>query len=74
MYIEIDFEKVNGFNKLSEHAKDLFKSVYKKHNSVQGKDYKEGWIPKKIKEHRSYIEVHFRNGEWLHYFANGTWY
>lgn len=73
MHIEIDFEKVNGFMKLSEPAKKLLKSVYVKHNSGQGTEYKEGWTPKKVKEHKSYIEVYFNNGEWLHYYINGTW-
>ncbi len=73
MHIEIHFEKVKGFNKLSEAAKDLFRAVYFRHNSGQGSDYKEGWTPKKVKEHKSYVEVHFKNGEWLHYYPNGTW-
>ena len=72
-YIDIDFEKVTGFNKLSEAAKELFKSVYKRHNSGQGTDYKKDWTPKKVKEHRTHIQVHFKNGEWLHYYPNGTW-
>ncbi len=72
-YIQIDFEKVKGFNKLSDQARDLFRSVYVRHNSGQGMDYKEDWTPKKVKEHGGHLEVHFNNGEWLHYYPNGTW-
>ncbi|MEY8416343.1 hypothetical protein AAK964_08575 [Tissierella praeacuta] len=72
-YIEIDFNKVKGYNKLSEGAKKFFEMMYKKHNSVHGLDYKKNWLPSKVKEHKTYIEVHFNNGEWLHYYSNGTW-
>ncbi len=73
-YISIDFNKVKGFNKLSDSAKEVFMRVYKCHNSCQGAKYKEDCIPVKVKEHKSYIEVHFKNGEWLHYSPTGTWY
>lgn len=72
-YIEIDFGKITGFNKLSEPAKDLFINTYKRHNSGQGTDYKEDWKPNKVKEHKTHLQVHFMNGEWLHYYPNGTW-
>ena len=73
-YIKIDFSKVKGYQNLSEPAKALFRRSYKVHNSVHGMDYKEDWIPKKVKEHKTYLEVHFKNGQWLHYLPNGTWY
>lgn len=73
-YIEIDFNKVKGFNNLSEPAKALFERVYKCHNAGQGMDYKEAWKPIKVKEHKQYLEVHFKNGDWLHYLPDGTWY
>lgn len=73
-YIEIDFEKVKGYGKLSDPAKELFERIYKKHNSGHGLDYKKDWIPVKVKEHKTYLKVHFKNGEWLHYSPNGTWY
>lgn len=73
-YIEIDFEKVKGYSKLSDAAKRLFQIVYKKHNSAQGVEYKEDWKPVKVKEHRKYLEVHFKNRQWLHYTPKGTWY
>ncbi|KAB3534423.1 hypothetical protein F8154_08960 [Alkaliphilus pronyensis] len=72
-YIEIDFDRIKGYSNLSEVAKEHFVKIYKRHNSGQGSDYKEGWTPKKVKEHRSFLEVHFKNGEWLHFYPNGTW-
>lgn len=72
-YIEIDFNTVKGYKKLSDPAKELFESVYKVHNAGQGTDYKEGYRPIKVKERTTHLEVHFANGEWLHYYPNGTW-
>lgn len=59
-------EAIIGFNKLSDPAKKLFISTYENHK-------KSGWIPKKVEEHRNYLRVDFTNGEWLHYYPNGTW-
>mgnify|MGYP000952197550 CR=1 FL=1 len=73
-YLEIEFQKVDGYKKLSEPAKLIFQWVYKRHNAQQGKDYKKDWIPKKVKEYSSHLIVYFVNGEWLHYLPNGTWY
>lgn len=72
-YVEIDFNDVKGYNKLSQPAKNLFEWTYKSHNSGQGLDYKKDWIPIKVKERKTFIEVHFANGKWLHYFPGGTW-
>lgn len=72
-YIEIDFSKVKGYNQMSEAAKKHFERVYKAHNSIVGDEYKEDWKPIKVKEHENFIEVHFKNGDWLHYYSNGTW-
>ncbi len=72
-YIEIDFDKIKGYSSLSDRAKELFKSTYKVHNAGQGLDYKADWIPTKVTEHREYLKVIFSNGDWLHYYANGTW-
>ncbi len=76
-YIEIDFDKVKGFNNLTQEQQELFKSTYRVHNSVHGIDYKEEWIPvsvKWIEGKPSYLKVVFRNRDWLHYTLNGTWY
>ena len=72
-YLKIDFAKVKGYNKMSEAAKKHFERVYKEHNSIVGNYYKEDYRPIKVKEHKNWIEVHFKNGDWLHYYINGTW-
>lgn len=71
---EIDFEKIKGFKELSENAKKIFIRVYKSHNAVQGIKHKNDWMPVKVKEHKTHLEVHFKNKEWLHYMPDGTWY
>ena len=72
-YIEINFEDVKGYSKLSDFAKELFCNTYKIHNSCQGMDYKEGYIPIKVVECKSHLKVVFRNKQWLHYYPNETW-
>lgn len=73
-YIKVDFSTVEGYNKLSDDAKEVFERVYKAHNSIQGNDYKEKYIPVKVEDHEDYLKVNFEDGEWLHYTANGEWY
>jgi len=73
-YVDIDFNKVKGFEKLSEPANKLFKSMYKRHNAAQGLDYKISRIPKLVKEHKDRLEVHFTGKDWLHWLPNGEWY
>ncbi|WP_202707690.1 hypothetical protein [Sporosalibacterium faouarense] len=73
-YIEIDHSKVDGYDKMSRKAKEIFNAVYKKHNSSIGMDSKGQWVPTKVKEHSSLLKVHFNNREWLHYSYNYTWY
>lgn len=73
-YMDIDFNKVTGFTKLSDKAKEIFINVYKKHNSSLGLDQKHCWIPQSVKERKTHLEVHFFNHQWLHYMPNGEWY
>ena len=72
-YREIDFNKVKGFNTLSEDSKERFIKIYQRHNSGQGTDYKEGYQPTKVVEEGNKFRVNFLNGEWLYYYGNGTW-
>jgi len=65
---------VKGYAKLSELSKQIFEKVYKKHNASQGAEYKKNWVPTKAIDRKGYIEVYFKNKEWLHYLPNGTWY
>lgn len=73
-YIKIDFNDVEGYDKLSDDAKKVFERVYKAHNSAQGNDYKEKYIPTSVKEHKDHLKVKFKNDVWLHYLPNGSWY
>lgn len=68
----MNFAKVKGYNKLSDLGKEVFEMVYKRHN--QDLEYKEEWIPVSVKEFEGHLKVTFKNGEWLHYLPDGTWY
>ena len=72
-YIEIDFYKIEGYGVLSLNAQKMFKYMYEKHNSGQGNEFKKDWIPVKVIEHKTYLEVHFKNKQWLHFYIDGTW-
>lgn len=67
------FENIPGFNELSEPAKQKFISVFILHQDRVGKEEKANWKPVKVIEARKHIEVHFQNGEWLHYYPDKTW-
>lgn len=79
-YLEIDFSKVKGFNKLTPDQQQLFIDIYKVHNSIVGSDYKEGWEPLRVQwvkdspDRYSYLRVDFKNGTWLHYTQRKEWY
>lgn len=79
-YLEIDFNNVKGFNKLTSDQQGLFINTYKVHNSCHGLDYKADWAPisvewiKREKGRQGYLKVIFRNGKWLHYTQKGDWY
>lgn len=79
-YIEIDFSKVKGFNKLTPEQQELFIETYKLHNSIQGHEYKEDYIPVSVKwveensNRKSYFKVVFKNGIWLRYTQKKEWY
>lgn len=73
-YIDINFEEVRGFNNLTKEQQDTFRNTYKLHNSVQGNDYKEEWIPISVESIENHLKVVFRNGIWLHYTQRGDWY
>ncbi len=74
-YLYIDFNKVKGFSKLSDHGKEIFRKVYIKHNATHGIEQKGKWIPVKVSPgvNSNCIKVEFCNNEWLHYYADGTW-
>ncbi|MDR7870344.1 MAG: hypothetical protein RIN55_05760 [Tissierellaceae bacterium] len=67
----MSINNIKGFNKLSELAKSVFIWVYAKHiNAVEDKDE---WTAVRVKERKDHIEVHFKNGNWLKFYTDGTW-
>ncbi|GKX27874.1 hypothetical protein SH1V18_03540 [Vallitalea longa] len=72
-YMEIDFSKVKGYNKLGPNAKEIFVNTYKTHNSSIGKEYKKDWVPVEVTIKNGKLVVTFCNGEWLHYYKDYTW-
>lgn len=70
--LNIDYLKVKGFEKLSPKAQQLFQHIDRNHTACV-RD-KAAWTPVKVKERKDHLEVHFKNGEWLHYSPNGSWY
>lgn len=75
-YVQIDCKKVKGYEKLSSEQQKLFVETYKIHNSIQGQDYKKEWIPVSISvdAENNHLRVMFKNGEWLYYLPDRTWY
>lgn len=70
----MNYENVKGFKKLSEEQRQLLISTHKRHLAAVGNDYKLGYTPIDVKAAGRKLIVHFKNGEWLHYAADGTWY
>ena len=66
--------QIKDYSKLSLLAKKAFDETYAKHQSCLGESEKANWQAVRVKENRDYIRVDFKNGEWLHYTKNRTWY
>jgi len=69
----VDVTKVEGYSELSAAAKDLFRRTVARHQAAVGREYKAKWWPVKVQERRDHLRVTFRNGDWLHYWRDGTW-
>lgn len=67
-------EEVKGFNALTEDQQQLLIRTNKRHKAGVGTDYKDGWTPTSVKPLGRNLKVTFKNGEWLHYTPEGTWY
>lgn len=66
--------KIRGFNKLTAKQQAILMNTNKKHKASVGADYKDGWTPVSVKPLGRNLKVTFKNGEWLHYTPEGTWY
>lgn len=66
-------DKVKGFNKLTKEQQELLIRTNARHKAGVGTDYKDGWTPVKVSPLGNNLKVVFKNGDWLHYYTNGTW-
>ncbi len=63
-----------GIHKLSKEQKDLMFRTNELHTKCVGNDYKDGMkITKVWLDENNTVCVKLRNGEWYHYYENGTW-
>ena len=63
-----------GIENLTEEQKKLMHRVNKKHTDCVGNEYKSGMkITKVWLDENNTVCVKLRNGEWYHYYENGTW-
>lgn len=69
-----EVKKVKGFNKLTPEQQKGFIWINEKHKAAVGADYKDEWTPISVKPLGRNLKVMFKNGEWLHYTPEGTWY
>lgn len=67
-------KNVRGFNKLTPEQQELLIRINERHKAGVGTAYKEGWTPVSVKSLGRNLKVVFKNGEWLHYTPEGTWY
>lgn len=65
---------IKGIEKLSKEQQELMLRVNDLHTKCVGTDYKDGmkiieaWI-----DERNTVCVRLKNGDWYHYWENGTW-
>ena len=63
-----------GIENLTEEQKKLMHRVNKKHTDCVGNEYKSGMkITKVWIDENNTVCVKLKNGEWYHYYENGTW-
>lgn len=69
-------ENVKGFKRLTADEQELLIMVNRKHKSGVGVEYKDGYTPVEVTPlpFRLGVRVRFKNGIWLHYGTDGSWY
>lgn len=67
-------KEIKGFKSLTADQQALLIHTNTKHKAGVGMDYKDGWTPTSVKPLGKNLKVTFKNGEWLHYTPDGSWY
>ena len=63
-----------GIEKLTKEQMELLLRVNELHTKCVGNDYKEGMrITKVWLDENNIVCTRLLNGEWYHYYENGTW-
>lgn len=68
----MDLSKVKGYKKLLKWQQELLDRVHAKH--MASVEDKSKWEIKSVTWQRTFLNVLFQNGEWLHYTTDGYWY
>lgn len=68
-----------GFSKLTVEQQRHFESVFEKHHTSMGSEMRKKYSRDNIRKiewvpAERCLHVHFADGEWWHYGADGTWY
>lgn len=76
--MEILMEKLPVFNKLTDKEYELFLKIYNNHISAMGaKERQKHTLSDIVKVDKDIknrcFKVYFKNGNWWHYYLNGSW-
>jgi len=78
--IEVDFSKIKGYSKLTEHQQQLFSRVYKSHLKMMGTEKQKQYAPEQLKEIKwvpkeNCLHVFWKGDtDWFHYDTRWCWY
>ena len=64
---------IKGYDKLTVDQQQLLINTNKRQKAGVGTDYKDDWTPTEVSVLGENLKVVFKNGEWLHYYQNGSW-
>lgn len=67
-------DNVKGFENLTKGQQDLLVAINTRHKAGVGTDYKDGYTPVKVVPDYGRLRVWFKNGNWLYYAKDGSWY
>lgn len=72
-------DNVKGFENLTPYQQELLIAINQRHKAGVGMDEKDGYTPVKVypiamSPTKDKIKVWFKNGSWLYYLPDGSWY